>query len=248
MKITVLGATGQIGTQVVGLLTATGHDVTAASRSSGVDAVSGDGVSAALDGADAVVDVLNSPTLEPGPAVDFFQRSAATLLPAAEKARVRHYVLLSIVGVGDIDAVGYLNGKHLQEQLVRESGVPYTIVRATQFHELAETIVASLVVDGEAHAPDANIQPVAAEEVAAVVARVATEAPRNGVLNFGGPEQMSFADLVRAVFNRQGTDLPVIVDPQATYFGLPVQRDSLVTGQDAERGTTRLADWLDRRR
>ncbi|CDO08170.1 LysR family transcriptional regulator [Mycolicibacterium cosmeticum] len=246
MRITVVGATGQIGAQVVELLTGAGHDVDAAARSSGVDAVSGDGVAAAFDGADAVVDVLNSPTLEPGPAADFFTASATTLLAAAKKAGVQHYVVLSIVGVGSIDADGYLQGKQRQEELVANSGVPYTIVRATQFHELTEIIAGSLVAEGVAHAPDALIQPVAAAEVADLVARVATEVPRNDVLNFGGPEKMSFADLARAVFTARGEDITVVIDPQATYFGVPVQRNSLVTDDGAELGTTRLSDWLDR--
>jgi uncharacterized protein YbjT (DUF2867 family) len=246
MKITIMGATGQIGSQVVELLTAAGHDVNAASRSSGVDAVAGEGVATAFAGADVVVDVLNSPTLEPGPALDFFTNSATTLLGEAAKANVSHYVLLSIVGVGSIDADGYLRGKHLQEELVANSGVPYTIVRATQFHEFTAGIAESLVVDGVVHAPDAMIQPVSAAEVAGVVARVATEAPRNDVLNFGGPEKMSFADLARTVFATQGKDLQVIVDPQATYFGVPVQQHSLVTGDGAELGTTRLSEWLRR--
>ncbi|WP_066900499.1 SDR family oxidoreductase [Mycolicibacterium houstonense] len=246
MRVTVVGATGQIGAQVVELLTGTGHDVMVASRSTGVDAVSGDGVATAFDGVDAVVDVLNSPTLEPGAAEDFFATSATTLLSEAKKAGVQHYVVLSIVGVGSIEADGYLRGKHLQEQLVANSGVLYTIVRATQFHEFTESIAGSLVTEGVAHAPDALIQPVAAAEVAGVVARVATEAPRNDVLNFGGPEKMSFADLARTVFAARGKDLPVVVDPQATYFGVPVQHNSLVTGEGAVLGTTRLSDWLAR--
>jgi len=200
MKITVVGATGQIGHQVVEMLTDAGHRVTAASRSSGVDAISGDGVAKAFDGADVIVDVLNSPSLEPGPALDFFTNSATTLLSAAKTAQVKHYVLLSIVGVDDIEADGYLRGKLVQEELV-----------------------------------------------AAVVARAAAEAPRDGVLNFGGPEKMSFAELARTVFTHHGKDLPVIVDPQATYFGVPVQQNSLVTDDDAERGKTRLVDWLGRR-
>lgn len=246
MKITVFGATGQIGAQVVELLTAAGHEVTAASRSSGVDAVTGDGVAVALDGAEVIVDVLNSPTMEPGPAVDFFTSSAATLLNAAKKAAVQHYLVLSIVGVGGTEAEGYLRGKQLQEELVMNSGVSYTIVRATQFHEFTEGIAGSLIVDGEVHAPDALIQPIAAAEVAAVIARVAAERPRNGVLNLVGPEQMTFADLARTVFTNQGRELPVVVDPEATYFGVALQRDSLVTEDGAEVGRTRLADWLQR--
>ncbi|MGB3484172.1 MAG: NAD(P)H-binding protein [Mycobacterium sp.] len=247
MKVTVFGATGQIGAQVVEFLTAAGHDVTAASRSGGVDAVTGEGVPGALQGAHAVVDVLNSPSLEPGPAVDFFTNSAATLLAEAKKVGVQHYLVLSIVGVDEIEIDSYLRGKHLQEELVAASGIPYTIVRATQFHEFAEGIVGSLLVDGEVHAPDALIQPVAAAEVAELIARVVSEEPRNGVLNFGGPEKMSFADLARTIFTHQGTELSIAVDPQATYFGVPVTQNSLVTGDGAELGTTRLADWLDRR-
>lgn len=247
MKITVVGATGQIGAQLVELLTAAGHEVTAASRASGVDAVTGDGVAVAVAGADVVVDVLNSPTMEPGPAVDFFTRSATTLLAAAKKAAVKHYLVLSIVGVGSVEAEGYLRGKHVQEELVANSGVPYTIVRATQFHEFTEGIAGSLLVDGEVHAPDALIQPIAAAEVAAVIARVAAETPRNDVLNLGGPEQMSFADLARTVFTHQGKELPIVIDPEATYFGVAVQQNSLVTGDGAELGGMRLADWLRQR-
>ena len=165
MKITVVGATGLIGAQVVEILSAAGHDVNAASRSSGVDALTGDGVAQAVESAEVIVDVLNSPTLEPDSARDFFTTSASTLLTAGRRAGVRHHVLLSIVGVGTLEADGYLRGKHLQEELVVSSGIPYTIVRATQFHEFTEGIVGSLLVDGTAHAPDALIQPVAAAEV-----------------------------------------------------------------------------------
>ena len=245
MKITVFGATGQIGVQVVDLLTAAGHDVIAASRATGVDAVTGEGVPAALDGADAVVDVLNSPTMEPGPAVDFFTASATNLLAASREAQLHHYVVLSIVGVGGVAAGGYLQGKRLQEELVATSGVPYTIVRATQFHEFAEGIVGSLIVDDEVHTPDALIQPVAAAEVAAVVARTATGTPRNGVLNFGGPEKMSFAEMAEIVC--AGSDLTITVDPDARYFGVPLGHNSLVTGEDGELGTTRLSEWLAQR-
>jgi len=245
MNITVVGATGQIGTQVVELLTAAGHQVNAASRSSGVDALSGDGVAQAFRGADVVVDVLNSPTMEPDAARDFFTEAATTLVAEAKKAGVQHYLLLSIVGVDEIDADGYLLGKHLQEELIANSGVPYTILRATQFHELTELIAGSLIVDGEVHAPDALIQPIASSEVAAEVARTCTGRPRGGVLELGGPEKMTFADMARTVFAKQGKDLPVVVDPQATYFGVPVTRNSLVTGDGAELGTTGLAAWLD---
>ncbi|TRW81180.1 NAD-dependent epimerase/dehydratase family protein [Mycolicibacterium sp. 018/SC-01/001] len=246
MKITVVGATGQIGSQVVEFLSEAGHHVVAASRSTGVDVVTGDGVPDALDGADAIVDVLNSPSMEPGPALDFFTRATTTLLSESKTAQVKNYVLLSIVGVDAIEADGYLRGKHLQEELVATSGVPYTIVRATQFHEFTESIAGSLVVDGEVRAPDALIQPVAAAEVAGVIARVAAGEPHNGMLDFGGPEKMPFAEMARIVFTHQGKKLTITVDPQATYFGVPIQQNSLVTDGHAQLGRTRLADWLRR--
>lgn len=244
-NITVIGATGQIGTRVVELLTAAGHHVTAASRGSGVDAALGTGLDDTLAGADVLVDVLNSPTMEDDAALAFFTGAAANLTLAAKKAGVRHYVLLSIVGVDGVDGGGgYLRGKVVQERTVAASGVPFTIVRAAQFHELTETITGSLIVDGEVHAPDALIQPIAAAEVAAVIARVATEPPINAVLDVAGPEPMSFADMATAVLAAQGNALPVVVDPSATYFGTPIAATSLVPGADAERGTIPLVDWL----
>lgn len=244
MKITVVGATGQIGNQVIPLLTAAGHQVTAASRESGVDAAIGSGLDAALRDADAVLDVLNSPTVEDDAALAFFTATSSNLTVAAKRAGVRHYVLLSIVGVDALEGGGYLRGKVVQERTVAESGLPYTIVRATQFHELTESIASSLIVGGEVHAPDALIQPIAAAEVAAVLARICTEPPADGVHDLGGPDKLTFAEMATLVLRFQGDDLPAVVDPAATYFGTPITENSLVTGDDAERGTTRLSDWL----
>lgn len=244
-SITVIGATGQIGTRVVKLLTAAGHHVTAASRGNGVDAALGTGLDDTLAVADVLVDVLNSPTTEDDAALAFFAGTAANLTLAAKKAGVRHYVLLSIVGVDGVDGdSGYLHGKVVQERTVAASGLPFTIVRAAQFHELTEVITGSLIVDGAVHAPDALIQPIAAAEVAAVIARVATEPPINGVLDVAGPAPMSFADMAAAVLAAQGNDLSVVVDPSATYFGTPITATSLIPGTDAERGTIPLTDWL----
>jgi uncharacterized protein YbjT (DUF2867 family) len=246
-QITVVGATGQIGRQVVHLLTAAGHQVTAASRASGVDAAIGSGLDAAVRGADVVVDVLNSPTMEDDAASAFFAATSANLTLAAKRAGVQHYLLLSIVGVGadELTGGGYLRGKVSQEKTVTASGLPHTIVRATQFHEFTELIVGSLIVDDVVHAPDALIQPIASADVAAVIARIATATPVNGVHDLGGPDTMSFAELATLVLRKQGRDLPVVVDPSATYFGTPVTERSLVTADDAERGDTRLSDWLD---
>lgn len=248
MKITVIGASGQIGSKVVGLLTAQGHDVVAASLSTGADVLTGDGLDAALAGADVLVDVVNSPSFEDGPVMDFFTTSTANVTAAAAKAGVRHYVALSIVGADQLEDSGYMRAKVAQEKAVVGSGIPYSIVRATQFHEFAEAITGSLIVDGVVHAPDGRIQPIAASEVSSVVARVAGDAPRNGVLNVGGPDKLSFADLARAVVTAQGADTEVVVDAGATYFGAKVDDNSLVTPDDAhgavEIAQTRFADWL----
>ncbi|MCP9274812.1 SDR family oxidoreductase [Mycolicibacterium arenosum] len=243
MKVTVVGATGQIGTQLVPLLTRTGHRVVAASRASGVDAAIGTGLGEALRDADVLVDVLNAPSTEDDAALSFFTGTSANLSGAARAAGVQHYVLLSIVGVGELPG-GYMRGKLVQEQTVAASGVPYTVVRATQFHQLTDAIAGSLIVDGEVRVPDAMIEPIASADVVSVLARLAGEPAADGVLEVGGPERMSFADMAAAVLASRGEELPIVVDPDATYFGIPIRRDSLVTGPDAEHGATSLREHL----
>ncbi|GAS95095.1 dTDP-4-dehydrorhamnose reductase [Mycolicibacterium canariasense] len=230
MRISVIGATGLIGSKVVDLLNSDGHDVVAASRTSGADVLTGDGLTDALAGADVLVDVVNSPSFDDGPVMDFFTRSTANLVAAAKAAGVRHYVALSIVGVDTLPESGYLRAKVAQERTITASGLPYTIVRATQFEEFTEAIVASLDAGDVVRAPDALIQPVASDDVAAAVAHAATADPRDGIIEIGGPAQISFADLARRVLAAQGSDKTVVVDAQATYFGTPLQRASLVTG------------------
>lgn len=242
MKLTVIGATGQIGATVVELLGAAGHEVTGASRSSGVDVLTGEGLAGAVAGADVLVDVTNSPSFEDEPVLAFFTASSANLVAAAKSAGVGHYVALSIVGADGLPDSGYMRAKVAQENTITESGLPYTIVRATQFHEFADMIVGSLTVGDVVRVPDARIQPVAAAEVSAYVAQVAQGAPVNGIVDLGGPEKMSFADLARAV---RGDDAAVVIDPSATYFGTPVDDSSLVTIDDtAVLAPTRFADWL----
>lgn len=240
MKVTVVGATGQIGSRVVDLLTAAGHDVVAASLSTGANVLTGEGLDDAVAGADVLVDVVNSPSFEDGPVLDFFTTSTANLVAAATKADVGHYVALSIVGADGLPDSGYMRAKVAQERAIAASGLPYSIVRATQFHEFAEMIVGSLLVDGVVHAPDGRIQPIAVADVSAAVARVAANEPVGGVVNIGGPEKMSFADLARAVL---GADANVVVDRAATYFGTAVDDSSLVTGEGAELAPTRFVDW-----
>lgn len=246
-KITVVGATGLIGRQLVRLLGDRGHHVTAASRESGVDLLSGEGLDDALAGADVVIDVINSATPEDS-AEAFFTQTAATLSAAAATAGVGHYVVLSIVGADKMAAkAGYIRGKVAQETAAASSGLPWTVLRATQFHELAEPITESLIAGGVVHAPEALIQPIDSAEVTAILARIAAGRPLNAIHQVGGPQKMSFSDMARAVLRHQSRTLPVLDDPSATYSGLKIDYTTLVTDDEAELGTTRLADWLARR-
>jgi uncharacterized protein YbjT (DUF2867 family) len=230
MKITVVGASGLIGAKVVALLKTNGHDVVAASRSSGVDVLTGNGLADALAGADALVDVTNSPSLEGIPAMEFFTMSATNLVSAARRAGVEHYVVLSIVGVDGIPDSGYFRAKVAQERIITESGMPYSILRATQFVEFADGITESLTVGDEVRVPDALIQPISADEVAEAVTRVAVGKPINGIVNIGGPRQITFEELARDVLKRKGDRTKtVVVDPAARYFGGVLKNRSLVT-------------------
>jgi uncharacterized protein YbjT (DUF2867 family) len=230
VKITVVGASGLIGTKVVDLLTRQENEVVAASRSTGVDVLTGEGLADALAGAAALVDVTNSPSFEDDPVLQFFTASTTNLVAAAKDAGVGHYVVLSIVGVDSLPQSGYMRAKVVQEKLVTESGLPYTIVRATQFAEFTDAIAASMTVGDEVRVPDALIQPVAADDVAADVARAATAQPLNGVVNIGGAEKISFEQMARTSLARQGDESKtVVVDPEGTYFGTPLEQRSLVT-------------------
>lgn len=243
MKITVIGASGQIGSRVVRLLTEAGHDVVAASLSTGANVLTGEGLAEALSGADALVDVVNSPSFEDGPVLDFFTASSQNLVAAAKETGVGHYVALSIVGADGLPDSGYMRAKVAQEKIITDSGLPYSIVRATQFQEFAEAITGSLVVGDEVRVPDARIQLISVDDVAGEVAEVAQGAPLNGIVNIGGPDKFSFADMARAVLAKQGDDKPVVIDPQAKYFGTAVDDNSLVTGGDGILGETRWAAW-----
>lgn len=236
-----MGASGLIGTMLVELLTREGEVVVAASRRSGVDVQSGAGLAKAVAGADALVDVTNSPSFEDDEVMDFFVASTTNLVAAARAAGVGHYVALSVVGADALPDSGYLRAKVAQERIIASSGLPYTIVRATQFREFAAAIVESMVVETDAdedgehdvRVPDAMIQPIAADEVAAFLAEVAVSPPRNHVINIGGPEKISFARLAREVLAIRHDDQRVVVDRQATYFGTTLKKDSLVTGAGA---------------
>jgi uncharacterized protein YbjT (DUF2867 family) len=229
MKIAVIGASGLIGTKLVELLTADGHEVVAASRNTGVDVLTGEGLADALAGADGLIDVLNSPDFSDGPVMDFFTTSTTNLVAEAKKAGVGHYVALSIVGLDGLPDSGYLRAKVAQEKIITDSGLPYTLVRATQFAEFTDQITESLVVGDEVRVPDALIQPIAADQVAEEVARAAVAAPLNDFVNIGGPQKISFEQMARESLARTGDTKSVVADPKAQYFGTALEERSLVT-------------------
>jgi uncharacterized protein YbjT (DUF2867 family) len=244
MKITVIGASGLIGTKLVELFTEHGHQVVAASRGTGLDVLTAAGLPEALAGAEVLVDVTNSPSFADDDVMAFFTTSTTNLVHAARAAGVGHYVALSIVGTDGLPDSGYLRAKVAQEGLITSSGLPYSIVRATQFQEFAGGITATLTVGSEVRVPDARIQPIAADDVAAEVASVAEAPPLNGIVNIGGPDKISFAEMARIVLAKQGLEsggpTSVIVDPRATYFGTAVGQDSLVTGDDGVLAATKF--------
>src|SRR3954454_18950093 len=229
MKITVIGASGLIGTKVVELLAARGHVVVAAWRASGVEVMTVDGLVEALSGADALVDVVNSPSFEDDPVMEFFTKSTTNLVDAAKRAGVGHYVALSIVGVDGLPDSGYMRAKVVQEKIITESGLPYTIVRATQFAEFTDAITDSMADGDQVRVPDALIQQIAGDDVARDMARAAVPQPLTGVVNIGGPQKISFEQMARDVLARRGDAKTVVVDPDAQYFGTKLGERSLVT-------------------
>jgi uncharacterized protein YbjT (DUF2867 family) len=228
MRIVVIGGTGALGSKVVGTLRDRGHDTVAASRSTGVNALTGEGLADALTGADAVVDVSNAPSFDAGPATEFFTTSTKNLVAAAKVAGVGHYIAVSIVGCDQLPESGYMGAKVAQEKLVEQAEIPYTIVRATQFVEFTDTITASLTVGDEVRVPDALIQPISTRALADELARVAEAQPIDGIDNVGGPDKITFEQMACDVLAKQGDSKTVIVDPDATYFGAPLATNSLV--------------------
>ncbi len=228
MKIVVIGGTGALGSRVVEKLKNRGHDAVAASPRTGVNALTGEGLTAALTDAGVVVDVANSPSFDDDPVMEFFTTSTTNLLAAAKSTGVGHYVAVSIVGCDQIHESGYMRAKAAQEKLIEAAGVPYSIVRATQFVEFTDAITASLTVGDEVRVPDALIQPITTADLAEAVARVAEAAPIDGIENVGGPTKITFEQMARNVLATRGENKPVVVDPQARYFGAPLTTNSLV--------------------
>ncbi|WP_316170891.1 MULTISPECIES: SDR family oxidoreductase [unclassified Bradyrhizobium] len=244
MKIVVVGGTGRIGTKLAGLLRRKGHDVVQASPRTGVDAVTGDGLDFALSGADVVVDVANSPSFEDGAVLEFFTRSTRNVLAAEIAARLQHHVALSIVGTDRLPDCGYFRGKLAQERLIRNSGRRYSILRATQFYEFADDIVATSTHGQVARLSPALFQPVAADDVAAALAAVTLAPPIDGIIELAGPEQLSLDDFGRRYLAAINDPRKVVADIHARYFGAELDDRSLTPGDHPRLGVIRFADWL----
>jgi uncharacterized protein YbjT (DUF2867 family) len=245
MKIVVMGGSGLIGAKLVTLLRAKGHDALAASTRTGVNAITGEGLHAALKGADVVVDVTNAPSWAPDEVMAFFRNSTLNLTKAEAEAGVKHHVVLSIVGTDLMTDNFYFRAKTAQEKLIEESGVPYTIVRATQFFEFISGIADVNTVDGTVRIPPGLFQPIAADDVTALIADIALQAPQNGIVDIAGPTRAPFAEIVRTTLGAQGDAREVVVDPNAKYFGGTVEETSLVPTGEARIGSTALDDWLE---
>lgn len=243
MKIVVIGGTGLVGSKVVELLTGQGHDAVAAAPNTGVNTLTGEGLAEALDGADVVVDVSNSPSLDAGPALEFFRTSTTNLLAAEQRAGVGHHVALSVVGTDRLAESGYFRAKIVQEQLITESPMPYSIVHATQFFEFLNGITDEATHDGVVSLAPVHIEPMAARDVSAAVAEIAAGPPRNGVTEVAGPQRFRLDDLVRTALAARNDPREVRANPGARYFGAVLGEDTLVPAGDARRGPTTLAEW-----
>src|ERR1700758_1406892 len=252
MKIVVIGGTGLIGAKVVSILRQRGHEVTSASPSSGVNTLTGEGLSEALAGAQVVADVANSPSFEDKPAMDFFETSGRNLLAAEKTASVKHHVALSVVGTdrltgsGAGSLSGYFRAKLAQENLIRAAGIPFTIVHATQFFEFVKSITKSATGGSTIQLSSVLMQPMASDDVAAAVAEVALGQPVNGIIEIAGPDQIRQDELVRQYLSATGDARQVVTDAKAGYFGIAVNDQSLVPGDNPRLGPTHYEEWLSR--
>ncbi|GCA50928.1 MULTISPECIES: SDR family oxidoreductase [Sinorhizobium] len=246
MKIVVIGGTGLIGSKLVKNLRERGHDVLAASPNTGVNTITREGLAGALDGADVVVDVANAPVWEDKAVLEFFETSGRNLLAAEAAAGVRHHIALSIVGSERLPDNGYFRAKVAQENLIKASGIPYTILRATQFFEFVGGIAQSAAVGDEIRLSPALIQPIASDDVVAALAEVAVAPPVNGTLEVAGPEAIPLDELVRRFLRQTEDPRKVLPDVHARYFGAVLDDQSLTPGKNPRLGAIRFEDWLGR--
>jgi uncharacterized protein YbjT (DUF2867 family) len=245
-RIVVIGGSGLIGSKVVSKLSERGYDAIAASPNSGVNTLTGEGLAGVLEGASVVVDVSNSPSFDDAPVMEFFKTSTGNLLSYETTAGVGHHVALSVVGSDRLPDSGYLRAKLAQEKLIRESSIPYSILRATQFFEFVDRIADSATEGNTVRLPPVRFQPMAADDVASAVTRVAMGPPLNRMAEVGGPEQFRFDELIRLALSARNDTREVIADPHARYFGTELTEFSLVPGNDALLGEIRFEDWLSR--
>jgi uncharacterized protein YbjT (DUF2867 family) len=247
MKIVVIGGTGLIGSKAVEKLKQKGHEAIAASPNTGINTITGEGLKKAMAGAQVVIDLANSPSFEDRAVLEFFETSERNLLPAEAAAGVRHHVALSIVGIDRTDN-GYFRAKVAQEKLIKTSAIPYTIIRSTQFLEFLGAIADSSVDGNIVRLPPCLFQPIAADDVAAVVADVALAAPRNSIVEIAGPERAPFKEIVARYLKAVGDPREVVSVPGAPYWGGPVEERSLVPLGEARLGRITLDEWLRRSR
>ena len=246
MRIVVIGGTGLIGSKLVTKLGEHGHDAVAASPNTGVNTITGEGLADVLAGAQVVVDVANAPNFEDHAVMEFFQASGRNLLAAEASAGIRHHVALSVVGADRLPQSGYMRAKVAQEQLIKTAATPYTILRSAQFFEFVSGIAQSGADGQTIRLPVALMQPVASDDVAALVARIAGVAPLNLTVELGGPELIGMDAFVRRFLESKGDRRPVIGDPHARYFGAELDDGSLTPGRNPHLGAIRFDDWLNR--
>jgi uncharacterized protein YbjT (DUF2867 family) len=244
MKIIIIGGTGLIGSKLALALRSRGHTVLAAAPNTGVNTITGEGLAEALAGAQIVVDVANSPSFEDGPVLEFFQTSGRNLLAAEEVAGVEHHVALSVVGTERLLASGYFRAKLAQEQLIKSSPVPYTIVHSTQFFEFMGSIAKSAEKGEAIHLSPALMQPIASDDVATALADIALSAPLGGTVEIAGPERVRMTALVQHYLQHVGNPRAIVEDPEALYFGVKLNDESLVPAGGARTGTIRFETWL----
>lgn len=246
MKIVVIGGTGLIGSKLVALLRQRGQEVLAASPDSGVNTLTGEGLREALAGAQVVVDVANSPSFEDAAVMKFFQTAGRNLLAAEATAGVRHHVALSVVGADRLPDSGYLRAKVAQENLIKASATPYTILRSTQFFEFGGRIAEEGSNGNTVRVPGALIQPILSDDVVSVLAEIALGPPVNGTVEVGGPERFRFEDFIARALTGKNDKRKVVADLHARYFGTELREESLVPGNEARIGQTRFDAWLSR--
>jgi uncharacterized protein YbjT (DUF2867 family) len=244
MKIVVIGGTGLIGSKVVATLREHGHEAVPASPDTGVNTLTGEGLVSAFELADVVIDVSNSPSFEDVAVLNFFQTSTTNILAAEKKAGVRHHVALSVVGTERMNDSGYIRAKQVQEKLIRESGVPYSIIHATQFFEFVPRIADGFTAGNEVRVPPVLFQPIAADDVAKAVAKSSVGNPSYSVIEIAGPEQFRFDELLRRALTAKKDSRQVIADPKATYFGATLSERSLVPNEGARLGEITLEMYL----